>query len=123
MSRPETIDDIDDYARAGHVVATIPPDHITAFPSLGQHLLAALAEAERLGLARVGNDIVIPLTDDELAEKLSNAQRHWDYQRESYEMWIAGTIPVDGMKSYREALAAQHAKREGLPLLDEPVAS
>ena len=112
MSRPATHDDLDTYARKGHVVATIPSTFITTYPSLGQHLLAALAEAQRLGLTIVEDAITIPLTADELDTRLSNAQNSWDYQQGKYRAIETGEI----LESWQRYGVIEWAKGEGLPL-------
>ena len=112
MSRPAAYTDLSDYERKGHVVATIPATHITRFPSLGQHLLAALAEASRLGLAIEDDDIVIVKTDAELNAALKTAQRGWDAHRDYYEQARAGE-PLETWKHYG---TKSHARAEGLPV-------
>lgn len=89
MARPETHADLSEWQRQGHLLATIPSDFITRHPSLGQHLLAAIAEADRLGLPRTSDgEIRIPKTDDELDVALRSEQRSWDYNA---ERWAAAT--------------------------------
>lgn len=93
MSRPESHDDLSDWQRQGHLVALIPSDHITRHPALGQHLLAAIAEADRLGLVREEDgSIRIPFTTEELDAKVAGEQRSWDYNHERYEKSIAGDV-------------------------------
>ena len=89
MSRPESPEDLEEYYRRGHEVATIPSDYITRFPSLGMHLLAALAEAERLGLQVENGAITIPLTQEELDAKIKSAQRSWDTGKEMHDKYLA----------------------------------
>lgn len=89
MTRPSSPEDLEEYNRRGHSVATIPADYITRHPSLGMHLLAALAEAERLGLQVENGEITIPLTDEELDYKVKAAQRSWDSGKELYEKYLA----------------------------------
>ncbi|MEO5317634.1 hypothetical protein PV761_03435 [Arthrobacter sp. CC3] len=89
MTRPTSPADLEDYQTRGHRVATIPSDYITRYPSLGQHLLAALAEAGRLGLAIEDGEIVIPLTETELDNKLQSAQRSWDAGKELHDKYLA----------------------------------
>jgi hypothetical protein len=122
MTRPTSHADLTEYALKGHVVATIPATFITRFPSLGQHLLAALAEAQRLGLTIDGDDIVIDKTEAELDSAVKSAQTSWDYDLKFYERWIAGTLADDSMRSYYESSARRFAKAEGLPVLDEVTA-
>jgi hypothetical protein len=110
MSRPTTHADLPDYARKGHVVATIPATYITRYPSLGQHLLAALAEAERLGLTIEDDDIVIQKTDDELDAALKSAQNSWDTSQRWYDEAANGEV-IDSWKQYS---VKSHAKAEGL---------
>lgn len=113
MSRPITFDDLPDYYRNGHVVASIPTGYITRYPSLGQHLLAALAEADRLGLSLVGDDIVIPLTDDELSSNLRQVQRNWDAGNAWYEeAMVSGSVTPD----YRRYSVTSFAREEGRPV-------
>lgn len=78
-TRPASHDDLANHQREGHLVAVIPSDYITRHPSLGQHLLAALAEADRLGLVVDANgSIRIPKSTEELDAALASAQRNWD---------------------------------------------
>ena len=54
------------------------------------HLLAALAEAERLGLqVGDGGEIKIALTDEELDNKVKSAQRSWDAGKEMHDKYLA----------------------------------
>ena len=85
MARPTTHDDLPDYIREGHRVAHVEAAFVVAYPSLGQHLLAALAEAERLGLTVEAGTITLPKTTEELDEALANAQRTWDHSAERYD--------------------------------------
>lgn len=115
MSRPTTHDDLEDYVRKGHVVASIPSTYITRYPSLGQHLLAALAEADRLGLTvTTDGDIVIDLTTDELDTQLKSAQRSWDYDEASYRKAVAG----EPIEQWRRSGVDRWARTEGM----DPVA-
>lgn len=116
MSRPVTHDDLPEYDLKGHVVATIPATHITRFPSLGQHLLAALAEASRIGLTLDGDDIVIDKTVDELDAHLKSRQSLWDYAQARYEKAAAG----EPIESYMHYSVNQFAKDEGLPAIEWP---
>lgn len=112
MSRPTTHADLPDHVRKGHVVATIPATFITRYPSLGQHLLAALAEAERIGLTIDEDDIVIPKTDGELDAALKSAQHSWDTSQRWYDEVSNGEV-IDSWKRYS---VITHAKAEGLPV-------
>lgn len=112
MSRPTTHADLPDYVRKGHVVATIPATYITRFPSVGMHLLAALEEAERLGLQIDGDDIVVPKSRDELDSELRNAQTLWDTHKRWYDEVSNGEV-IDSWKRYS---VITHAKAEGLPV-------
>lgn len=89
MTRPASPEDLEEYYRRGHSVATIPADYITRYPSLGMHLLAALAEAERLGLQVENGEITIPLTEEELDHKVKSAQRSWDTGKEMHDKYLA----------------------------------
>ena len=95
MARPTTHDDLPDYQRAGHIVANIESEYVVKYPSLGQHLLAALAEAERLGLTVEAGVITLPKTTDELDEALTNAQRLWDNSADRYEAALADPESVE----------------------------
>ena len=112
MSRPTSHADLPDYARKGHVVASIPATFITRYPSLGQHLLAALAEAERLGLVIDGDDIVIPKDDDELDVALRSAQSSWDTSKRWYDEARNGEV----IDSWKRHSVITHARTEGLPV-------
>lgn len=96
MSRPEEFEHLTDYQRQGHKVAMVFSDQIIRYPSLGLHLLAALAEADRLGLEVENGEIVIPLTTAELDSKLAQAQRNWESSAKSYADALAdpaGDLP------------------------------
>ena len=89
MSRPTSPDELDDYERQGHRVANIDSSYITRYPSLGMHLLAALAEAAHLGLeVKEDGEIIIPLTEEELTRKVESAQRSWDYGKKQHEEYL-----------------------------------
>lgn len=89
-TRPKTIEDLTEWDRRGHHVATVTANQIVNYPSLGQHLLAALAEAERLGFDVKDGEIVIPLTAEELEKKLEQKQRAWDNDQADYRKALAG---------------------------------
>lgn len=90
MSRPSSHDDLTDWQRQGHLVALIASDYITRYPSIGQHLLAAVAEADRLSLLREDDGTIrIPLTAGELDAKLRSDQRSWDWAKNE------GLDPID----------------------------
>ena len=112
MARPESFDDLPKYARQGHLVCTVPKDYLTAFPEVGGHLLAALMAADKAGMERDGDDVVIPLTDAERAQKLETSQRSWDHSHDLYERASAGE-PLDRWQRYD---ARNHATAEKLPV-------
>jgi len=112
MTRPETIDDLTPYERQGHDVATITPANITRHPALGQHLLAALAEAERLGLEIVEDTIRIPLTDDEQAARVATAQRNWDTGKSYYDRAVAG----EPLETWAHYTVKRWCKDEGIDI-------
>lgn len=117
MSRPESHDDLSDWQRQGHLVAQIPSDYITRHPSLGQHLLAALAEADRLGLTLdADGSIRIPQTDDELDAQVKAQQRSWDYSAERWEKSMAGD--AEACPTYMRYTVDAWAKAEGRDLVD-----
>ena len=112
MARPESFDDLPKYARQGHLVCTVPKDYLTAFPEVGGHLLAALMAADKAGMERDGDDVVIPLTESERAQKLDEHQRMWDNGAATYEAAKAGVA----LDSYRQYTAKSHAGSEHLPI-------
>lgn len=117
MSRPDSHDDLIDWQRQGHLVAQIPSEHLTRHPSLGAHLLAAVAEADRLGLVREDDgSIRIPLTDDELDAKVKSEQRSWDYNAERWEKSIQGD--PEACPTYMRSTLDAWAKADGRDLVD-----
>ena len=117
MARPETHDDLYDHQRQGHLVAIIPSEFITRYPSLGHHLLAAIAEADHLGLIRDDDGAIrIAQTDGELDAKLDSAQRSWDYSAERWEKSMAGDPAA--CPSYMRTTLDMWAKAEGRDLVD-----
>lgn len=111
-TRPITHDDLPDYARQGHLVALIPGDYLTRYPSLGQHLLAAIAEAERLGLRHTSDGrIEIPRTEVELDKALEQAQRSWDMDKERYEQALVNPASIE--QTYWRGSVDRWAKAEG----------
>jgi len=115
MSRPTTYDDLPDYARQGHLVATIAAEFVVKYPSLGQHLLSALAEAERLGMTVQGGEIRLERTTEELDEALANHQRIWDNAEERYRKAFADPSTVEGVW---QGIVNRHAADEGYPAID-----
>lgn len=117
MSRPESHDDLSDWQRQGHLVAQIPSEHLTRHPALGAHLLAAVAEADRIGLIREEDgSIRIPLTDEELDAKVKVEQRSWDYSAERWEKSMAGD--AQACPSYMRSSVDSWANSEGRDLVD-----
>lgn len=117
MSRPESHDDLTDWQRQGHLVAQIPSEFLTRHPALGAHLLAAVAEADRLGLVREEDgSIRIPLTDDELDAKVRSEQRSWDYNAERWEKSMQGD--AEACPSYLRYSVDQWARSEGRDAVD-----
>jgi len=117
MSRPESVEDLTDWQRKGHHLATITAGSITRHPSLGQHLLAALAEADRLGLQVENDEIVIPLNEEELEKALRSAQRSWDYNQTAYTEAVADPSSAEG---WRRSGINSWASEEGLPTVEWP---
>ncbi|MDR7253753.1 hypothetical protein J2X46_002743 [Nocardioides sp. BE266] len=106
-----------DWQRQGHLVAQIPSEHLTRHPALGAHLLAAVAEADRLGLIREADgSIRIPLTDDELDVKVKSEQRSWDWNAERWEKSMAGDTEV--CPTWARSGVDAWAKAEGRDLVD-----
>ena len=112
MSRPETHADLPQYERGGHQVATVTADYVVKYPSLGHHLLAALAEAERLGMSIEDGVISIPKTTDELDAALAQRQRMWDNSAERYAK--AAADPESVPESYWRGDVDRFAAAEGL---------
>lgn len=107
MTRPYSPEDLEAYELKGHRVATIPSTYITRYPSLGQHLLAALAEAERLGLVIDDGDIIIPLTEKELDIKLKSAQDSWDFGKRVHDKYLEDGVWPDHAWSWGHYLRAE----------------
>ena len=118
MARPENHEDLDDWTRKGHIVATVHSEHLTRFPSLGMRLLAALAEAERLGLTLQDGEITIPPTAEELDKKLETHQRSWDYNLARWQRLVAG----EELKDWEHTAAIDWAKTEGLDVPEDVTA-
>lgn len=116
-TRPTTFDDLNDYERAGHIVATVNSDFIVKHPSLGMHLLAAISEAPRLGMVVEDGVISVPLTDAELEAKLTAAQRSWDASRDWYE---AARADAAATESWKRHSVDRWATAEGLPAIEWP---
>lgn len=114
MSRPEGYDDLPDYQREGHLIARIPSDHITRYPSLGMHLLAAIAEADRLGLVINDDRIEVPPTDEELDAALAQQQRSWDTAHE----WYAAAVNGDEVETWKRNTVNNWARKEGRDPID-----
>jgi hypothetical protein len=76
------------------------------------HLLAAVAEADHLGLVRDDDKILIPLTSKELDLALKSEQMSWDYGKKAYEALIAG----GEIEKWQEYSVRTWAESEGMPL-------
>jgi|GEM_PF-5605907 len=118
MTRPSSTEDLDEYDVRGHRVATIPSHYITTYPSLGMHLLGALAEAGRLGLDVEDGEITIPLTEKELATKIKSAQRTWDLGKGVYEKYLE-----DGQWPDSYWVWSAYLKAEGIAVPKKPEAN
>jgi len=96
VTRPSSHDDLSNYDRKGSTIASIyGGDAMLEHPTVGQHLTAALAEAQRLGLSIKGGDIATILTEEELDAKLLKAQADWDRGQDAYMKYQAdGTFPT-----------------------------
>jgi len=96
MTRPSSHEDLSNYDRKGSTIASIyGGDGMLEHPTVAQHLTAALAEAQRLGLSIKGGDIATILTEDELDAKLLKAQGDWDRGAEAYRQYQEdGTFPT-----------------------------
>ena len=115
MTRPSSPADLKDYETKGHTVARIESAHITRHPSLGQHLLSALAEADRLGLVIDDGEILIPLTEEEPDRKVKSAQDSWDFGKDVYEGFLkSGVWPERswGWAAYLSAEGIEAPKKE-----------
>lgn len=84
VTRPKSVEDLSDWESRGHSVFTIDATYCIRYPSLGQHLLAALAEAERLGMTVTDGLVEMPKTTDELDQILAGKQRNWDNDKNAY---------------------------------------
>jgi len=118
-TRPKSVADLTEWDLRGRTIATIDSQHLVKFPSLGLHLLAALAEAERLGLTVKDGEIVDPLTDEEIGAKVIAKQKSWDYDRAAYEK-ARGGEPVESWRRYQ---VDNFAAAEGLAPIDWPEVS
>jgi hypothetical protein len=100
MTRPSSHNDLSNYDRKGLTIANIyGGDAMLEHPTIGQHLTAALVEAQRLGLSIKGGDIMTVLTAEELDAKLATAQADWDRGEEAYLKYLEdGTFPSHNFK-------------------------
>lgn len=95
MTRPSSHNDLSNYERKGSTIACIySGDSLVEHPTVAQHLTAALAEAQRLGLSIKGGDIMTIPTAEELDAKLAKAQSDWDRGAEAYLKYLnEGVFP------------------------------
>jgi hypothetical protein len=121
ITRPTSYDNLADYQREGHLVAQITAEYAVRFPSLGQHLLAALAEAKHLGLEVEDGTIRIARTTDELDASLASEQRSWDHIRDYYLKAVDD--PASITEPYRRGWVDTFATNEGLPAIEWPEVS
>ena len=100
MTRPSSHEDLSNYEREGSAIASIHGgDAMLNHPTVAQHLMAALVEAQRVGLSVNGGTITTILTEEELAAKVAVAQERWDLGQKTYKQYLAdGTFPVHNYK-------------------------
>jgi len=100
MTRPSSHEDLSNYDRKGSTLAIIySGDAALEHPTVTQHLMAALAEAQRLGLGIKGGEIATIPTEAELDKKLATAQSDWDRGEAAYMKYQEdGTFPVHNYK-------------------------
>ncbi|MDM8086317.1 hypothetical protein QUV83_16200 [Cellulomonas cellasea] len=118
MARPSTHGDLSEHQRKPVTIASAYLSTLVQYPTLGQHFVAALIEAGRLGLTVTDDgEIQRPRTDAELDNTLRSAQATWDDGKADYEAALAGATPT-----YRYRIEA-YCKAEGLeiPAKPEPV--
>lgn len=118
MTRPETIEDVDAYDRKAHVFIHVDPPYLTLDVEVGAALLKLIAAARNSDLFDVSEDgefkVSVPLTEVELAQRLENAQRSWDYTEKDYEKVCDG----ERVESWRRHAIDRWAKDEGKPDID-----
>ena len=118
MSRPETGADLPDYMRKPYPLVEIYLHQITADPAVGALLLRAVAVAaastERLVITRRDTEMVsigVPLTDDEIAQRVANVQKLWDDAQARY------SSPAE-CPAWMQLTVDQWALDEDLPLIN-----
>lgn len=84
-TRPQSVDDLSDYVRQGHLIVLIETARLLDFPAVATHLVAAIAAAETDDrLTFQGNELRALRTDAEMAKQLAQAQQTWDQNRNRY---------------------------------------
>lgn len=115
MSRPASINDLAEHQRRPHQLVSVSSKFAFEHPAVGLHLMAAFAAAEEHGLIVEAGEIGIPLSDDELTQKLQNEQSSWDRGRADYQKWTnEGVWPT-----YPWVMQA-YCRQEGLEVPTKP---
>lgn len=124
MAKPASFDDLPAWQREPHRLITIGDRAaIDRIPG-ATVALGAFIDACREHGATISQDgthtVIVPLTEEELEQKLGQARRGWDNLQRLYETWIlAGEEPKYGAASS----VRKWAKEEGLKSPEDAIAS
>jgi hypothetical protein len=116
MSRPETLDDVEDRTEQ---VANFSCDKFLDAPLLLKHYMAFIEAVQKHGgtvetAYSSTVNVFIPKTKKQLQERLQSDQASWDHNHDLYQKVMRGEV----IKSYQEYSVKAWAEREGHP---EPV--
>lgn len=118
MSRPETIEDVPSYQRDPHTFIQVDPQFLTTDITVGAAILNLIVAARASDVFEVSEDgefkVTLPLTDVEIQQRISAAQRSWDYDEADYEKVNNG----EHIETWRKSAIDNWVKQEGRDPID-----
>lgn len=118
MARPSKVADLADHEARSHEFIRIDPQFLTRDVRVGAALLNLIEAARQSDGFELDEDgtftVSVPLTDEELAQRVKNAQRSWDFAQESYSKALSD----EPLASYYRHTVDAWAEREGNTPID-----
>lgn len=111
MPIPETPADLDDYERRGDLLFSWE-NNLGRHPQVEQHIVAAKLAAVKLGFGVDNNEVRIPATEAQLAERIANKRERWTVGGQLYNRLLAEEIDWADLTYSEQGAARYYATRE-----------